>query len=593
MPWWSNITVVHVGLAGEVRPPPPPEPPPEEPHFPPLDLTLDNDRILEQQPAGTLIGRFTTEDPDNPGDSHEYTLAPGEGDLHNGSFFLEGNALRSAEVFDFFRQDRYRIRIETRDSQGHTLQQSFTVRVMDIPDQVLTHNIVPENQDSGTWVGYLEVPDPVPGYTYRFALTPGEGDADNPLFRIEEPNVLATGDAFDVEERDTYSIRVEVEDSEGTSFERIYTIQVIPQSIYVQEVYLGWRHACTLGSDGRVECWGWNNFGQTAVPEDLTLSRLSAGDNHNCGLDDAGRIVCWGSNDIGQLLAPGGNFRQVSAGSSHNCALRDNGSVECWGYDYDGQTEAPGGAFRQLDAGGFHTCGIREDGSLACWGWNNFGQTDAPPGSDYRQVSCGDYHTCARKLDDSVVCWGKNVEGQATPPEGIRLRSVSAAENHTCGLRPEGSIECWGDNREEQLTVSTDTDYIYVEAGGYTTCGVKLNGTLQCWGRNEEGQGTPPAAPPNRRPVDIEFTLNPGLPLVPTPVFTQFGQFDAVDLDPDDIHAFNLIAGDGDADNHRFRIEGDTLVNVEELDLGEYSILVEADDGHNGKRSKIFVLAVR
>ncbi|MCY4559072.1 MAG: RCC1 domain-containing protein, partial [Chloroflexi bacterium] len=64
-------------------------------------------------------------------------------------------------------------------------------------------------------------------------------------------------------------------------------------------------------------------------------SQVSAGHDHACALRLDGRIDCWGENEYGESTPPAGTFKQVSAGSHFTCAIKSGGAtagqVECWG----------------------------------------------------------------------------------------------------------------------------------------------------------------------------------------------------------------------------------------------------------------------
>ena len=79
-------------------------------------------------------------------------------------------------------------------------------------------------------------------------------------------------------------------------------------------VSAGWRHSCALLADGTVRCWGQNEFGQlgdgtttsrtTPVPvSGITgATAVTAGWwHHSCALLGDGRVKCWGDNQWGQL----------------------------------------------------------------------------------------------------------------------------------------------------------------------------------------------------------------------------------------------------------------------------------------------------
>ena len=56
---------------------------------PPTAVTLSNDSVAENQPAGTLVGRLRGEDPDR-GDELGFSLVAGSGDADNAAFRIDG-----------------------------------------------------------------------------------------------------------------------------------------------------------------------------------------------------------------------------------------------------------------------------------------------------------------------------------------------------------------------------------------------------------------------------------------------------------------------------------------------------------------------
>jgi alpha-tubulin suppressor-like RCC1 family protein len=184
-------------------------------------------------------------------------------------------------------------------------------------------------------------------------------------------------------------------------------------------------HACAALSDGSVKCWG-NESGRQGkfggpneeatrtkpvnVPGVKNAVSVSAGMLHNCAQLRDGKVQCWGENDYGQLgvldapsviLTPGGsegvlnivNVEGVSdatslaAGSDFTCALLRTGDVKCWGINFDGQLGDPSAASPStpvtvrdvsgavaLSAGYQHACAVIKGGQVKCWGRNYAGQ---------------------------------------------------------------------------------------------------------------------------------------------------------------------------------------------------------------------------
>jgi len=67
---------------------------------PPTDIALSKSDVDENQPINTVVGTFSTTDPD-VGDPHTYTLAGGAGSTDNGSFNISGSQLRTSAVLNF------------------------------------------------------------------------------------------------------------------------------------------------------------------------------------------------------------------------------------------------------------------------------------------------------------------------------------------------------------------------------------------------------------------------------------------------------------------------------------------------------------
>ena len=103
----------------------------EEANDPPTDLSLSDTAIAENEPIATLIGSFTTTDPD-PADTHTYSLVPGTGSDDNGSFTILGDQLLTNEIFDYETKNLYSIRIRTTDEGGLWFEKIFTISVTDV-----------------------------------------------------------------------------------------------------------------------------------------------------------------------------------------------------------------------------------------------------------------------------------------------------------------------------------------------------------------------------------------------------------------------------------------------------------------------------
>jgi alpha-tubulin suppressor-like RCC1 family protein len=293
-------------------------------------------------------------------------------------------------------------------------------------------------------------------------------------------------------------------------------------------VSAGDEHTCGLRANGRIYCWGLNVFGElgdgtyeTRLVPTLVAGghtdwvSVSAGYDHTCGRRSNGRIYCWGDDDFGQLgdgagetdrqvprLVAGGirNWVSVDTGQGLTCARRANRTAWCWGDDgYGAVGDGPGSTSRfvpRLVAGGitnwtrlavgqYHVCGRRASGRLLCWGNDVFGQLgNGGPDSDrfsptavsggvsnWTTVDAGEGHTCAGRSNGWIWCWGQGDSGQrgdgtvaseSTPGLAVfgagTWTTLSTGEDHTCAIKPSKRLFCWGEGSDHQLGNGSPSD---------------------------------------------------------------------------------------------------------------------------------------
>jgi VCBS repeat-containing protein len=99
----------------------------------PTQLTLDNNSIAENSPIGTLLGKFTTTDPDT-GDSFTYSIAP------NNLFSITGNELKLSASPNFETKSSHQISVKTTDRAGLSLEKPFTINITDIKESSILKN---------------------------------------------------------------------------------------------------------------------------------------------------------------------------------------------------------------------------------------------------------------------------------------------------------------------------------------------------------------------------------------------------------------------------------------------------------------------
>lgn len=116
--------------------------------------------------------------------------------------------------------------------------ESFTwsVSIANVPptDIDLDNNSILESMPSISNVGQFVVTDPDDSSGFTFSLVSGTGDTDNASFSISGDS-LVTAATFDYEAQTSYSIRVEVEDPAGNTFEKALTINILNVNIDASE----------------------------------------------------------------------------------------------------------------------------------------------------------------------------------------------------------------------------------------------------------------------------------------------------------------------------------------------------------------------
>lgn len=123
---------------------------------------------------------------------------------------------------------------------------------------------------------------------------------------------------------------------------------------------------CGIRMDDSVECL--SPFFRATPPG--KFRSVSVGHMHACGIGFDGGIRCWGENSNGRCNAPTGVFQSVAAGNSHTCGLRTDGTMECWGSDgeYHPAPSARSGKFYAMSSRVESICAVRLNGSVECWG---------------------------------------------------------------------------------------------------------------------------------------------------------------------------------------------------------------------------------
>jgi alpha-tubulin suppressor-like RCC1 family protein len=374
----------------------------------------------------------------------------------------------------------------------------------------------------------------------------------------------------------------------------------------VIQITAGDYHTCALLANRRVKCWGYgalgslgygntNDIGDNEFPSSVgeislggDVVAIASGHYHTCAVLANGRIRCWGYNDYYQLgygntvvigdtelpssvgpvdlgASPSYGAIAVAAGSGHSCMVLGMGRSRCWGAGANGAlgygntndigdnevlpvagyVSVGDAGIVQIAAGTSHTCAVLSDGTVRCWGAGENGRlgqgnTDAIGDNEVPaaigtvnvgdggvvQVVAGEFHTCARLATGRVRCWGGGAFGQLGYANlndigdnelpwtagDVNLGDAGAVQVavgrwHSCALLATGSVTCWGYAGFGQLGYGNmgtigdnefpvdagrinigDAGARSIAVGGSHTCAVLATGEVRCWGFNTYGQ---------------------------------------------------------------------------------------------------------
>ena len=194
----------------------------------PTDIALSASSIAENNALDATVGTLSTTDAD-AANTHTYMLVSGTGDTDNASFTLDGSTLKTNNTsFNFEDKTSYSVRIETNDGEGGTFAKAFEITVTNVNEAPFTlslTNATIEEADEVQEVGQFISLDPDNGDSFSYSLIAGAGDADNAQFAISG-NTLSSAGAIDFEGGASRSIRVQVADAGGLTFEQTFSITI-------------------------------------------------------------------------------------------------------------------------------------------------------------------------------------------------------------------------------------------------------------------------------------------------------------------------------------------------------------------------------
>ncbi|BAZ12675.1 YD repeat-containing protein [Calothrix sp. NIES-4071] len=194
----------------------------------PTNLALSALSVDEKVPANTIVGMFSTTDPD-PGNPFTYTLVTGTGAEDNSAFTIVGNQLQINTSPNLATKSSYNLRVRTTDQGGLFFEKALSVGVNEIneapTDIALSTTAINENIAANTVISTLSSTDPDTNNTFTYSLVDGPGSTDNGVFSING-NQLQINSSPALSDKLSYSLRVQTKDQGGLTFEKILSFNV-------------------------------------------------------------------------------------------------------------------------------------------------------------------------------------------------------------------------------------------------------------------------------------------------------------------------------------------------------------------------------
>ena len=293
--------------------------------------------------------------------------------------------------------------------------------------------------------------------------------------------------------------------------------QGIPKAFVGTAVAVGDRHACALGIDGSVYCWGDNRVGQLGInstianatatrvtmpPSSGRVMSISAGANHTCATTINQDLYCWGDSTDHQLgeyqlaNSTGSISETFSSSSWQSTAPFDDINIGPW----SGSTSTDNDWTHSTDDGGI----LKWELLPNCNYYNEFSfSVDALENGYIRydiKTDFGSYDAVGFYIDGS----GSQTTHQSVPSFTTYNHTFTEGETEfkwvgTNGCNTNGFNEAYLDNIEIFAGYSIDSGGIVrapsrvmlgntqvsdVTAGDRHTCIVTSNGEARCWGHN-------------------------------------------------------------------------------------------------------------
>ncbi|MDB9435478.1 ExeM/NucH family extracellular endonuclease [Dolichospermum lemmermannii CS-548] len=126
----------------------------------PTNLALSATNVNENVAANTVIGTFSSTDPDT-GNTFTYSLVNGTGVTDNSSFTISQNQLQIKASPNFETKSSYNIRVRTTDNGGLTFEKALTINVNDLNEAPVINTPIPLQTVDNTSVFNYTIPNNV------------------------------------------------------------------------------------------------------------------------------------------------------------------------------------------------------------------------------------------------------------------------------------------------------------------------------------------------------------------------------------------------------------------------------------------------
>jgi hypothetical protein len=222
-----------------------------------------------------------------------------------------------------------------------------------------------------------------------------------------------------------------------------------PPEAKLTAVAAGHHFTCGIAG-GAAECWGASVAKEIPAKVEDPI-QITVGDMHACLLGRDGRVGCWGMWGKEHTPPAGKRFLRLSSVGAYTCGIELGGALSWWGIAPPKQypegekvkrvalgSDAP--PWAEIPNGGSHPhgCVVKADDSVSCWPDDGSAIAKVPAGLKAKEVGVMKDMACAIDLSDDVICWGGSGPG--------RLKARYLVMNNVSGtaVKADGTVVSWG-----------------------------------------------------------------------------------------------------------------------------------------------------